>query len=79
MQKITKTQNQITIKPEVRFGKPCIKNTRIAIADILNLVKAGYIINDIPKQYSCVSLQSVKLALEYASNILGKEEILAIN
>lgn len=78
MNKIIKTPTKITIKPEVRFGKPCIKGTRIAIADILNLLRAGYIINDIPKQYPPITLRDTKIALDYATNILGKEEILAI-
>jgi len=25
----------MSINPEIRFGKPCIKGTRIAVADIL--------------------------------------------
>lgn len=79
MPNIIKTNNKITIRPEVRFGKPCIKGTRIAIADILNLLEAGYTVNDIPKQYSTITLQDAKTALRYASAILGKEEILAIN
>lgn len=78
MNEIIKTPIRITIKPEIRFGKPCIKGTRIAIADILNLVRAGYGINDIPDQYPPVTLQDAKTAIQYAVNILGKEEVLAI-
>lgn len=75
MNKVIKTPANITIKPEteIRFGKPCIKNTRIAVADILNLVRAGYSIHDIPKQYPPVTLKDTQTALGYAATILGKE------
>lgn len=32
---------RITINPEVRFGKPCIKGTRIAVIDIMQLLRGG--------------------------------------
>ena len=31
----------ISIDPEIRFGKPCIKNTRIAVLDILQWLASG--------------------------------------
>ena len=31
----------ISIDPNIRFGKPCIKNTRISIADILAWLASG--------------------------------------
>lgn len=31
----------ISIDPEIRFGKPCIKGTRIAITDILLWLASG--------------------------------------
>jgi len=74
-----KTPKEITIKPEVRFGKPTVANTRVAVADILNLLKAGYTVNDIPNQYPSVTSNATIAAIEYAANILGKEEILAIS
>jgi len=74
-----KTSKEVVIKQEIRFGKPTIRNTRVAISDILNLFKAGYNINDIPKQYPGVTSTATIAAIDYAANILGKEEILAIS
>ncbi|MEK7629542.1 MAG: DUF433 domain-containing protein [Patescibacteria group bacterium] len=68
----------IVIKQKVRFGKPCIKGTRIAIADILNLLKAGYAIEEIPEQYPNITTEDVRLALRYAARTMAKEEILEV-
>lgn len=57
--------NQITINPNIRFGKPCIRNTRIAVADILNLLTAGYPINDIPGQLEGITREDVIAAIEF--------------
>ena len=68
----------IVIKQTVRFGKPCIKGTRIAITDILNLLQRGYDLHDVPSQYSGITIADAKIALRYASRVLGKEEVLEI-
>ena len=68
----------IVIKQDVRFGKPCIKGTRIAIADILSLLQRGYSIKDVPVQYPGVTSVDAKTALRYAARILGKEEVLEV-
>ena len=33
--------NHITIDPNVRFGKPYLKNTRITVADVLDWMASG--------------------------------------
>ena len=60
---------RITIDPTVRFGKPCIRGTRIAVVDILNLLTAGYHIEDIPKQYPGITRADVVAALEFATRL----------
>ena len=60
----------ITIDPEIRFGKPIIAGTRIAVADILNLLAAGYTVREIPKQYPGITKRDVLAAIEFATGIL---------
>lgn len=74
----TATPAGIAIKQKVRFGKPCIKGTRIAITDILHLLQSGYNLADVPKQYPGITIANAKIALSYAAHVLGKEEILEI-
>lgn len=70
--------NGIVIKQKVRFGKPCIRGTRIAVADILHLLRAGYRVSEIPAQYPGIAENDIEAALNYTARILGKEELLEI-
>lgn len=79
MNKVLNPPKGIVIKPEIRFGQPVVAKTRIAVADILGLVEAGYRIDEIPTHYPMVTLKTARQALRYAANILGKEEILTIS
>jgi uncharacterized protein (DUF433 family) len=60
----------ITINPDVRFGKPTIRGTRIAVADILNLLRAGYAIDEIPEQYEGITKDDVVAAIGFATGVL---------
>jgi len=40
-------QEYIEIKPEIRFGKPIIKGTRISVYDVLNWLANGMTFNEI--------------------------------
>ena len=63
-------RSRIVVNPEIRFGKPCIKGTRIAVSDILNLIAGGYALEDIPKQYPGISREDVIAAIDYASEFM---------
>jgi uncharacterized protein (DUF433 family) len=47
--------SHITINPEVRAGKPCIRGTRITVYDILEYLAGGMseddILEDFPSRY----------------------------
>ena len=65
----------ITIDPEIRFGKPCIKGTRIAIADILQWLASGMSHARILEDYPSLKEEHIFAALAYAAN---RESIIRI-
>jgi uncharacterized protein (DUF433 family) len=78
MKRPTKLPKNIVVKPEVRFGRPVIAGTRVAVSDILALLEGGYNLKEIPEQYEKITLPQVKQALRFAADILSKEEILTL-
>lgn len=64
MEKISYIRERIYVDPKVRFGRPCIGGTRIAVEDILNLFKAGYTFEEILKQYPPIEKEDIIASLE---------------
>ena len=56
----------ISINPEIRFGKPCIKGTRIAVADILQWLASGMTQEDILTDYPLFTKEHILAALAFA-------------
>jgi uncharacterized protein (DUF433 family) len=52
----------ITINPEIRFGKPCIKGTRITVGDILGWLSSGMTTPEILEDYP--ELQEIHTLIE---------------
>ena len=58
----------ITINPEVRFGKPCIVGTRIAVEDILSWLASGMSYNEILEDYPLLNKEQILAALGFAAH-----------
>ncbi len=58
----------ISIDPEIRFGKPCIKGTRIAIADILQWLASGMTHQQIMDDYPSIKEEHILAALAFAAH-----------
>ena len=58
----------ISIDPEIRFGKPCIKGTRITIVDILQWLASGMSIQEILNDYPNLKKEHIQAALFFAAN-----------
>lgn len=58
----------IDIQPEVRFGKPCIKGTRIAVSDILEWLASGMSDAEILEDFPSLRTEHIKAALSFAAN-----------
>ena len=58
----------LSIDPEIRFGKPCITGTRIAVSDILQWLASGMGINEILQDYPSLKEDYIRAALAFAAN-----------
>ena len=58
----------IAIHPDIRFGKPCIKETRIAVNDILNCLASGMSHEEIIKDFPLLKEEHILAALAFAAN-----------
>jgi len=64
--------NYIVIDQGIRFGKPCIKGTRITVGDILQWLSEGISIEEILDDYPLLEEIHIKAALSFAAR---REEI----
>ena len=67
--------SHIPINSEIRFGKPCIKGTRIAVADILQWLASGMTHSQILEDYPSLKEEHILAALAFAAN---RESIIKI-
>ncbi|SEL95960.1 DUF433 domain-containing protein [Parapedobacter koreensis] len=58
----------IAIDPNIRFGKPCIKGTRIAVVDILQWLASGMTNTEILEDYPLLKEEHILAALAFAAN-----------
>jgi len=59
--------NRITVDPNVRSGKPCIKGTRITVYDILEYLAGGMSEDDILRDFQALAREDIRAALEFAA------------
>jgi len=58
----------ITIDPGKRGGKPCIRNLRITVYDVLDWLAQGMSENDIVSDYPELTIADIRAALAFAAN-----------
>jgi uncharacterized protein (DUF433 family) len=61
-------QRYISIDPGIRFGKPCIRNTRISIGDILGWLAAGMSVPEIIEDFPELTEDHIRAALAFAAD-----------
>ena len=64
-----KTYNKIIrIRSDKRFGRPCIRNTRISVSDILGWLGSGMTFEEILSDYPELSREDIKASLMFAAD-----------
>ena len=65
---MTDVSQYISIDSQIRFGKPCIKGTRIAVGDILSWLASGMSNKEIIDDYPSIKENDILAALAFAAN-----------
>jgi uncharacterized protein (DUF433 family) len=69
--------DRISIDPNVSFGKPCIKGTRIWVSLILDFLASGETESQILAAYPQLQPDDIRAALEFAAEV-AREHIVPI-
>lgn len=69
-------KDRIVVDQNIHFGKPCIKGTRITVENVLELLHDNVTFEQILKDYySDLTIEDIKVCIEYAIDIVSAEEI----
>lgn len=59
---------RISIDPNIRFGRPCIKGTRISVYDVLSWLASGMSNDQIITDYPELKNEDISSCLAYAAD-----------
>ena len=60
-------RDRLVIDPQVRFGKPCIRGTRITVGDILSYLAAGMSEAELLADFPQLTGDDLRACLAYAA------------
>jgi uncharacterized protein (DUF433 family) len=59
--------DRITIDQSVRFGKPCVRGTRITVGDVLSYLAAGMTEAEVVAEFPQLTGDDIRACLAYAA------------
>jgi uncharacterized protein (DUF433 family) len=71
-------RSRIVADPDVLVGKPVIKGTRISVELVMDLLAAGYTIDQIIEQYDHLTREDIQACLAYAKEVVQSERVYAL-
>jgi uncharacterized protein (DUF433 family) len=60
-------QDRISVQAEVRSGKPCVKNTRITVYDVLEYLAGGMSEDQILADFPDLTREDIRACLAFAA------------
>ena len=54
--------------PNKRFGKPCVRETRITVYDVLGWLAAGMTFNEIIEDFPEITIEDIRACLAFAAD-----------
>jgi uncharacterized protein (DUF433 family) len=73
------TKERITIDPGKRSGKPCIRNLRITVYDILEMLASGMTYEEILEDFPKLTREDIMAALKYAADREHKTTVVPLS
>ena len=66
---MTPLLNRISVDPNVCFGKPCIRGTRIWVSLILDFMANGMSIKEVLEEYPHLTEEDIRAAIAYGAEM----------
>ena len=63
-----KLDSIITVDPAKRSGKPCVRNSRITVYDVFDLLAAGHRTGEIIEDYPELTLEDIHACFQFAAD-----------
>lgn len=76
---MNKLLQRISIDPNVCFGKPCIKGTRIWVSLILDLLSDGLTADEVITEYPQLKKEDIQAAIAYGAEMSRERYVEIIN
>ncbi len=64
-----KLLQRISVNPNICFGKPCIKGTRIWVSLILDFLANGMSVKEILEEYPHLTEEDIRAAIAYGAEM----------
>jgi len=66
---VNKLIHRISVNPNICFGKPCIKGTRIWVSLILDLLASGMTNKEIFNEYPQITEEDIRACIAYGAEM----------
>lgn len=76
MEKQPNLFSRITLHPDIRGGRPCIRGMRISVYDILDWLASGMTQEDILRDYAELEKEDIEAALRFVGERENKTQYL---
>ena len=60
---------RISINPNICFGKPCIRGTRIWVSLILDFLASGTSVDELLSEYPGLTIEDIRAAIAYGAEM----------
>ncbi len=69
-------KGEISVNPNIHFGKPCVAGTRIPVRNVLELISEGIPFDEIIRDYYTeLRTADIQACVKYAIEIIASEDI----